>query len=228
MNTDASPPSLEEARQRVLHVQRKLHEWASEDAERRFQDLWNLVCDPATLIVAWSRVSQNRGSRTAGIDGKTRSYVEQNIGVTQFLTDLRRELKSGEFRPLAVRERLIPKRDGRMRRLGIPTLKDRVAQMALKLVMEPIFETDFYPSSYGYRPGRRAQNAIAEIHRFTSNPSNYEWVVEADIEACFDRIAHSQLLGEVRRRIADRRVLALVRSFLKAGVMRETGRLERT
>ena len=173
-------------------------------------------------------MSQNRGSRTAGIDGKTRSYVEQNIGVAQFLTDLRRELKSGEFRPLAVRERLIPKRDGRMRRLGIPTLKDRVAQMALKLVMEPIFETDFYPSSYGYRPGRRAQDAIAEIHRFTSNPSNYEWVVEADIEACFDRIAHSQLLGEVRRRIADRRVLTLVRSFLKAGVMRETGRLERT
>jgi RNA-directed DNA polymerase len=143
-----------------------------EDAERRFQDLWNLVCDPATLVVAWSRMSQNRGSRTAGTDGKTRSYVEQNIGVQQFFTDLRRELKSGEFRPLAVRERLIPKRDGRMRRLGIPTLKDRVVQMALKLVMEPIFETDFYPSSYGYRPGRRAQDAIAEIHRFTSNPSN--------------------------------------------------------
>ena len=115
-----------------------------------------------------------------------------------------------------------------MRRLGIPALKDRVVHMALKLVMEPIFETDFYPSSYGYRPGRRAQDAIAEIRRFTSNPSNYEWVVEANIEACFDRIDHAQLLGEVRRRIEDRRVLALVRAFLKAGVMRETGRLERT
>jgi RNA-directed DNA polymerase len=228
VNTSAPLPGLDEARERVLHVQRKLHEWASEDAERRFQDLWNLVCDPATLMVAWSRVSQNRGSRTAGIDGKTRSYVEQNIGVAQFLTGLRGELKSGQFRPLAVRERLIPKRDGRMRRLGIPTLKDRVVQMALKLVMEPIFETDFYPSSYGYRPGRRAQDAIAEIHRFTSNPSNYEWVVEADIEACFDRIDHAQLLSEVRRRIEDRRVLALVRWLLKAGVMRETGRLERT
>ena len=115
-----------------------------------------------------------------------------------------------------------------MRRLGIPALKDRVVHMALKLVMEPIFETDFYPSSYGYRPGRRAQDAIAEIHRFTSNPSNYEWVVEANIEACLDRIDHAQLLGEVRRRIEDRRVLALVRAFLKAGVMRESGRLERT
>jgi RNA-directed DNA polymerase len=228
VNTGARLPGLSEAEQRVLHVQRKLHEWASEDAEHGFCDLWNLVCDPATLLVAWSRVSANRGSRTAGIDGKTRSYVEQNIGVAQFLGDLRGELKAGRFRPLAVRERLIPKRDGRMRRLGIPTLKDRVVQMALKLVLEPIFETDFYPSSYGYRPGRRAQDAIAEIHRFTSNPCNYEWVIEADIEACFDRIDHAQLMGEVRRRIKDRRVLALVRAFLKAGVMRETGRLERT
>jgi RNA-directed DNA polymerase len=228
VNTGARLPGLSEAEQRVLHVQRKLHEWASEDAEHGFCDLWNLVCDPATLLVAWSRVSANRGSRTAGIDGKTRSYVEQNIGVAQFLGDLRGELKAGRFRPLAVRERLIPKRDGRMRRLGIPTLKDRVVQMALKLVLEPIFETDFYPSSYGYRPGRRAQDAIAKIHRFTSNPCNYEWVIEADIEACFDRIDHAQLMGEVRRRIKDRRVLALVRAFLKAGVMRETGRLERT
>lgn len=228
MNTGARLPGLDEAQQQVLHVQCKLHEWASQDAERRFCDLWNLVCDPATLLVAWSRVSQNRGSRTAGIDGKTRSYVEQELGVEQLLDGLRAELKTGEYQPLAVRERLIPKRDGRMRRLGIPTLKDRVVQMALKLVLEPIFETGFYPSSYGYRPGRRAQDAIAEIHRFTSGPSDYEWVIEADIEACFDRIDHAQLLGEVRRRIGDRRVLTLVRAFLKAGVMRETGRLERT
>ncbi len=123
---------------------------------------------------------------------------------------------------------MIPKRDGRQRRLGIPALRDTVVQMALKLVMEPIFESGFYPSSYGYRPGRRAQDAIAEIVHLTKHPSNYEWVIEADIEACFDRIAHSQLLGEVRRRIGDKRVLRLVRSFLGAGVMGETGSLERT
>ena len=228
MNTGARLAGLDEAEQRVLHFQRKLHDWASDDAERRFHDVWNLVCDPATLLVAWSRVSQNRGSRTAGIDGRTRGYVEQEHGVQRFLDGLRSELKTGMFRPLPVRERLIPKRDGRMRRLGIPTLKDRVAQMALKLVLEPIFESGFYPSSYGYRPGRRAQDAIAEIVHFTKNPSNYEWVIEADIEACFDRLAHAQILGEVRRRVADKRVLALVRSFLRAGVMRETGRLERT
>jgi RNA-directed DNA polymerase len=228
VNTGASLPGLDEAGERVLHFQRKLHEWASADAECRFHDLWNLVCDPATLLVAWSRVRQNRGSRTAGIDGQTRHHVEQQLGMERFLGELRGELKAGRFRPLPVRERLIPKRDGRMRRLGIPTLKDRVVQMALKLVIEPIFETGFYPSSYGYRPGRRAQDAITEIVHFQHAPSNYEWVVEADIEACFDQLSHSLILGEVSRRVGDKRVLGLVRSLLKAGLMRETGSLQRT
>jgi len=228
VNTDAPSPDLGEARERVLHVQRKLHDWASADAERRFRDVWNLVCDEATLAVAWSRVSQNRGSRTAGIDATTRYHIERRLGVARFLRELRGELRDGRFRPSPVRERAIPKRGGSLRYLGIPTLKDRVVQMALKLVLEPIFEADFYPSSYGYRPARRAQDAIAEIVHFAQDPSAYEWVVEADIEACFDRIDHGQLLAEVGRRIGDRRVLALVRAFLRAGVMRETGRLERT
>lgn len=228
MNTGARLPGLDEAQQRVLHFQRKLHEWASNDAERRFCDLWNLVCDPATLLVAWSRVSQNRGSRTAGIDAFTRYRVEHDYGVERLLAELRGELKDGRFRPLPVRERLIPKRDGRMRRLGIPTLKDRVVQMALKLVIEPIFEVGFYPSSYGYRPGRRAQDAIAEIVHFAKAPSDYEWVIEADIAACFDRLSHCLIVDEVRRRVGDKRVLGLVRSFLKAGVMTDSGRLERT
>jgi RNA-directed DNA polymerase len=225
VNTGAPFPSFEAAQERVLHFQRKLHEWASNDAERGFRDLWNLVCDPATLVVAWSRVSRNRGSRTAGIDAATRRHVEA-LGVERFLRELRDELKAGEFRPLPVRERMIPKPDGRRRRLGIPTLKDRVVQMALKLVLEPIFETGFYPSSYAYRPGRRAQDAIAEIHYFTTR--TYEWIVETDIEACFDRLPHRLIGDEVGRRIGDKRVLGLVRAFLKAGLMRETGRLERT
>jgi RNA-directed DNA polymerase len=227
VNAGAPFPEPLVAQERVLHFQRKLHEWASDDAERRFHDLWNLVCDPATLVVAWSRVSRNRGSRTAGIDAETRRRVEAR-GVEQFLRELHGELKGGTFLPLPVRERMIPKRDGRKRRLGIPTLKDRVVQMALKLVMEPIFETGFYPSSYAYRPGRRAQDAIAEIHHLTKAPSNYEWVVETDVEACFDELPHSLIGEELRRRIGDKRVLLLVRSFLKAGVMTETGRLQRT
>jgi len=225
VNTGAPFPDPKVAEERVLHFQRKLHEWASNDDQRRFHDLWNLVCDPATLVVAWSRVSRNRGSRTAGVDAATRRHVEAR-GVDQFLSELREELRAETFRPLPVRERMIPKRDGRKRRLGIPTLKDRVVQMALKLVMEPIFESDFYPSSYAYRPGRRAQDAIAEIHLFTTH--SYEWIVETDVEACFDRLPHCLIGDEVRRRIADKHVLLLVRAFLKAGVMTETGRLERT
>jgi len=200
VNTGASLPGLDEARERVLHFQRKLHDWASQDAERRFRDLWNLVCDPATLLVAWSRVSANRGSRTAGIDSFTCHRVERELGPEQFLCELRAELKEGRFRPTPVRERQIPKRDGNKRRLGIPTVKDRVVQMAL---MEPLFESDFYPSSYGYRPGRRAHDAIAEIVHFAHAPSDYECVIEADIEACFDRIDHARLLAEVARRVSD-------------------------
>jgi RNA-directed DNA polymerase len=168
VNTGAPFPSADMAQGRVLHFQRKLHEWASKDAERRFHDLWNLVCDPATLVVAWSRVSRNRGSRTAGVDAATRRHVEAR-GVDQFLQELREELRAGTFRPLPVRERLIPKRGGQ-RRLGIPALRDRTVQMALKLVLEPIFESDFYPSSYAYRPARRTQDAIAEIVQFTKAP----------------------------------------------------------
>jgi RNA-directed DNA polymerase len=118
---------------------------------------------------------------------------------------------------------MIPKKGGKLRALGIPTLRDRVAQMALKLVLEPIFEVDFYPSSYGYRPGRRAQDAIAEIHHFTSR--SYEWVVEGDITACFDNVDHQVLMDLVAERIADRKVLRLVRAFLRAGIVRAHGTL---
>ena len=116
---------------------------------------------------------------------------------------------------------MIPKAGGKRRRLGIPTVRDRVVQAALKLVLEPIFEADFAPCSYGFRPGRRAQDAIAEIHFLTSR--SYEWVVDADISACFDEIDHRALMGRVRRRIADRRVLALVAAFLRAGILGEDG-----
>ena len=106
----------------------------------------------------------------------------------------------------------------------MPALRDRVVQAALKLVLEPIFEADFQPCSYGFRPGRRAQDAIAEIHYLTSR--SYEWVVEADIKACFDELSHSAILDRVRQRIADKRVLALIKAFLKAGIMSEQGRLQ--
>ena len=181
-----------------------------------------MVCDRATLVVAWEQVASNRGARTAGVDAETRHAVERR-GVLPFLEDLRSSLKDGSFQPLPVREATIPKKGGKVRRLGIPTLRDRVAQMALKLVLEPIFEADFYPSSYGYRPGRRAQDAIAEIHKFMSRPSNYEWVIEGDIKACFDNVDHRLLMDQVEGRVADRKVLRLARAFLRAGVVQQHG-----
>ena len=230
MNTDAPWPTLsvEEAEARVLGIQTKLHHWATDDPGRRFDDLFNLVCDPAFLLVAWRRVKGNKGARTAGVDGRTAFYVSAVRGEEGFLADLRVELKAGRFRPLPARERLIPKPGGSKRRLGIPTVTDRVVQAALKLVLEPIFEADFQPCSYGFRPGRRAQDAIAEIHHLTSRPAGYEWVLEGDITACFDTIDHTALFQRVRRRIADRRVLALIKAFCKGGILTQDGATQDT
>ena len=136
------------------------------------------------------------------------------------------ELRAGTFRPLAVKERAILKRSGKLRYLGIPTIRDRVVQAALKLVLEPIFEVDFQPCSYGFRPGRRTQDALAEIQHFTFR--SYEWVVEGDIEACFDRIDHTALMDRVRGRIKDKRVLALIKAFLKAGILKQHGDFTRS
>ena len=149
-------------------MQAKLHHWAAADPGRRFDDLFNFVYDPATLIVAFDRVAGNAGAKTPGVDGLTVAEVEASIGMSGFLDDLRTQLKDGSFRPLPVRERKIPKPggSGKVRKLGIPTIADRVVQAALKLVLEPIFEADFLPVSYGFRPRRRAHDAVAEIQYF--------------------------------------------------------------
>ncbi|WP_455680140.1 reverse transcriptase domain-containing protein [Streptomyces prunicolor] len=161
------------SRARVLEMQTKLHHWATADPGRRFDDLFNLVHDPATLTMAFARVAGNQGARTPGVDGLTVIEVEERIGTPEFLHDLRAALKDGSFRPLPVRERKIPKPggSGKVRSLGIPTVADRVVQAALKLVLEPVSEADFTPDSYGFRPGRRAQDAIAEIHHFGTKSS---------------------------------------------------------
>src|SRR6201996_4178071 len=208
---------------RVAGMQAKLHRWAAADPGRRFDDLFNFVHDPATLMVAFDRVAGNKGANTPGVDGVTAAWVEEQVGVPGFLDDLRAALKDGSFRPLRVRERMIPKPggSGKLRRLGIPAIADRVVQAALKLVLEPIFEADFEPVSYGFRPRRRAQDAIAEIHYYGSR--GYRWVLDADIEAAFDNLSHSALLQRIRARVKDKRVLALVKAFLKAGVLTESG-----
>jgi RNA-directed DNA polymerase len=222
VNTDAPDDwALYRAERRVLEIQTKLHRWAIEDPHRRFDDLFNLVTDSAFLLVAWDRVRSNKGARTAGADGKTVSYIENRLGVEVFLARLQSQVKDRSFRPVPVRERMIPKTGGKLRRLGIPTVADRVVQASLKLVLEPIWEADFQPCSYGFRPNRRAHDAIAETRMLASH--TYEWVVEGDIEACFDTIDHTALLGRVRLRVKDRRVVALVKAFLKAGILPQDG-----
>ena len=219
MNTGASWPDRDTAELRVHVMQTKLHQWAATDPGCCFDDLYNLVYDPAFLVVAWNRVRGNKGARSAGVDGVApRSIV---FGADDLLAGLRDALKAQRFSPVPVREKMIPKTGGKFRRLGIPTVADRIVQASLKLVLEPIFEADFKPCSYGFRPRRRAQDAIAEIHFFASPTRNYEWVFEGDITACFDEIDHTALMGRVRRRIGDRKVLRLVKAFLQAGVLGE-------
>ncbi len=227
-NGGAPDPAPAGSWSRVAGMQAKLHRWAAADPGRRFDDLFNFVHDPATLIVAFARVAGNQGANTPGVDGVTAAWVEEVVGVPGFLDDLRAALKDGSFRPLPVRERKIPKPggSGKLRKLGIPCIADRVVQAALKLVLEPIFEADFEPCSYGFRPRRRAQDAIAEIHYYGTR--GYRWVLDADIEAAFDNVSHPALLGRVRARVKDKRVLGLVKAFLKAGILTELGERQDT
>src|SRR5436305_8119945 len=153
----------------VREMQAKLHRWAGDDSSRRFGDLFNLVYDLDFLAEAWLRVKENKGSQTPGIDGATVADIENRIGVGAFLEGIRDLLKSGEFRPDPVRQVMIPKKSGKLRKLGIATVAGRVVQAALKLVLEPIFEADFQPCSYGFRPNRRAHDAIAEIHHYATH-----------------------------------------------------------
>jgi RNA-directed DNA polymerase len=212
----------------IADMQRKLFSWSQKAPEQIFDDLFNLVHHPSTLHEAWRRVSRRKASQTAGTDGGTKRRIEEGAGgVEAFLNNLRTDLKGGTYKPMPVRERLIPKpgKPGKYRPLGIPTIRDRVVQTALKLVLEPIFEADFYTCSYGFRPGRCTLDAIRQIAEFlmpkSQGPSPYNFVIEGDIQACFDTIDHHILMERVRQRIRDKRVLRLVLAFLKAGVMSE-------
>jgi len=225
VNTGVAPwPDVASARDAVRRMQTKLHHWAGIDSSRRFGDLFNLVHDPAFLLVAWDRVAHNTGARSAGVDGVTVAQIEKDTGVQAFLEQIRRTLRSGGYEPELVRQVKIPKGPGKVRTLGVSTVADRVVQASLKLVLEPIFEADFSPCSYGFRPNRRAHDAIAEIHMLATH--GYHWVLEADVQACFDELGHTPIMDRLRRRIKDKRVCSLVKAFLKAGVMTTFGEQE--
>jgi len=220
--TGPNYPGGREPIDKVRQLQRRLWAAAKRHPGRRFHALYDRMYRSDVLYEAWRRVKRNRGS--AGVDAQTLSEVEQ-YGVERFLGELEAELRAGVYRPRAVLRRYIPKADGKRRPLGIPTVRDRVAQMAAKLVMEPVFEADFRASSYGFRPKRSATGALETLRKEGARGGNH--VLDADIRDYFGSIDHERLMKLVERRISDRRMLKLVRNWLKAGVMDE-GRLAET
>ena len=205
---------------KVRRLQKTLHAKAKEAPGFRFYSLSDKVWRADVLRVAWQEVRRNGGS--AGVDGETLADIE-SYGVDRWLGELARDLKEGTYRPNAVRQVLIPKKQrGKFRPLGIPCVRDRVAQTAVMLVLSPIFEADLAPEQYAYRPGRSAGDAVKHVHRLLNR--GHREVVDADLTDYFGQIPHGELMKSVARRISDGRVLGWIRAWLEMAVEEEDGR----
>lgn len=205
------------AKVKAQELQNKLCLAAKENPKRRFHALYDKIYRNDVLWEAWRQVKGNRGS--GGIDGVTIDHIVSEYGEARFVAGIREQLMTGTYHPLPARRKEIPKGDGKFRPLGIPAIRDRLVQMATKLVIEPIFETDFKECSYGFRPKRDAKGAIRHIRREVKK--GVYWVVDVDITGYFDNIPHEKLMKLVEQRISDRRILKLIRKWLKAGFVKD-------
>lgn len=201
----------------IRTLQRKLYTKAKQEPAYRFYALYDKVWRADILMFAYRLVRANKGS--PGVDGMDFDDIEQKIGIDRFLSELAQDLKDKTYHPSPVRRVMIPKADGSLRPLGIPTIRDRVAQMAVKLIIEPIFEADFCPNSYGFRPKKSAHDAVDEIA--DALHQGYTKVIDADLSKYFDSIPHDKLLAVVAERIVDSAILHVVKLWLKAPVIGE-------
>lgn len=217
MNVNKTNNTIDKVRQ----LQRKLYQSAKRNKSRRFHALYDKIYRKDTLRKAWSQVRANKGS--AGIDEQTIVDIE-SIGVEKILEEIQVQVSEGKYNPPPVLRTEIPKENGKIRPLGIPTVKDRIIQTATKIVIEPIFEANFKECSYGFRPKRDQHQALDAIRRACNNRGM--WVLDADIKGYFDNINHSKLLLLVERRISDKRIVKLIRKWLEAGVMKDGTILE--
>ena len=201
----------------IRTLQRKLYTKAKQEPAYRFYALYDKAWRADILMFAYRLVRANKGS--PGVDGMNFEDIEQKIGIEKFLSELAQDLKDKTYHPSPVRRVMIPKADGSLRPLGIPTIRDRVAQMAVKLIIEPIFEADFCPNSYGFRPEKSAHDAVDEIS--DALHQGYTKVIDADLSKYFDSIPHSKLLAVVAERIVDSAILHIIKLWLKAPVIGE-------
>jgi RNA-directed DNA polymerase len=211
----------------IIKTQRSLALKAMHNPTHKFDHLYRLICQEEWIHRALALVLSNKGARTAGIDGATRETYDPPEAYLALIREIQQELREKRFRPVPVRRVPIPKANGKTRPLGIATLKDRVVQMLMKMVLEPIWESDFLNCSNGFRPGRKTMDCIAALDSYINNQSKHFWVIEGDIKGAFDNVQHDILLECLAERIADQRLLKLIKCFLKAGLM-EHGLFQRT
>jgi RNA-directed DNA polymerase len=201
----------------VGEMQRKLSQWAERDKNHRFFDLHHLLYDKDWLRLAHDHVKENAGSMTAGCDGVNMSVFDEQLD--ENLVKLAEDIKTGSFIPQPVRRVYLRKPNGKLRPLGIPAIRDRIVQEAMRMILEPIYEADFSQFSFGFRPNRRTMDAVKYLAGNTIGVKKYYWVIEGDISSYFDTLCQRKLLKLLRRRLKDEKILWLISKFLHAGVM---------